>query len=106
MSSNPFAGYLVGKLCSKVAKSIKFTYNWRIMKICIINNLYPPYVRGGAEQVVAKTVQGLLERGHRVVIITSSPAGGSSSADQQCLPDARLSLPELKEPRSDPECGR
>ncbi len=55
------------------------------MKICIINNLYPPYVRGGAEQVVAKTVEGLLKRGHRVVIITTSPAGGS-----YCEMDSKL----------------
>jgi glycosyltransferase involved in cell wall biosynthesis len=43
------------------------------MKICIINNIYPPYDRGGAEQVVVKTVEGLVARGHDVVIITSTP---------------------------------
>ncbi len=43
------------------------------MKICIINNLYPPHVRGGAEQVVVKTVQGLLEAGHEVVVVTTAP---------------------------------
>ena len=45
------------------------------MKICIINNLYPPYSRGGAEQVVLKTVQGLLAKGHDVVLITTCPSG-------------------------------
>lgn len=45
------------------------------MKICIIENIYPPYDRGGAEQVVAKTVQGLIDGGHEVVLITSSPRG-------------------------------
>lgn len=45
------------------------------MKVCIIENIYPPYDRGGAEQVVAKTVQGLLSNGHEVVLITSSPKG-------------------------------
>lgn len=43
------------------------------MKVCIINNIYPPYHRGGAEQVVKKAVDGLLERGHEVVLITSTP---------------------------------
>jgi glycosyltransferase involved in cell wall biosynthesis len=45
------------------------------MKICIINNLYPPYARGGAEQVVSKTVQGLLAKGHEIVLITTCPSG-------------------------------
>lgn len=45
------------------------------MKICIIENIYPPYDRGGAEQVIAKTVQGLLNAGHEVMILTSSPKG-------------------------------
>lgn len=45
------------------------------MKVCLINNLYPPYARGGAEQVVYKTVHGLLRAGHQVVLITTSPNG-------------------------------
>ena len=45
------------------------------MKICIINNIYPPYERGGAEQVVRKTVEGLIKAGHEVVLLTSSPKG-------------------------------
>lgn len=47
------------------------------MKVCVISNLYPPFVRGGAEQVVAKTVQGLKVEGHDVVVITSTPEQGS-----------------------------
>ncbi|MBI5022916.1 MAG: glycosyltransferase family 4 protein [Candidatus Magasanikbacteria bacterium] len=43
------------------------------MKICLISNLYPPYARGGAEQVVKNTVEGLLARGHEVVVITARP---------------------------------
>ncbi|PIR61049.1 MAG: hypothetical protein COU68_01500, partial [Candidatus Pacebacteria bacterium CG10_big_fil_rev_8_21_14_0_10_45_6] len=45
------------------------------MKICIINNIYPPYERGGAEQVVVRTVEGLRDAGHEVVVISSSPKG-------------------------------
>ncbi len=45
----------------------------RFMKVTIIHNLYPPYARGGAEQVVCKTVQGLVDSGHHVVVITLAP---------------------------------
>lgn len=56
-----------------VAKYIFFRYTKRYMKVCLITNLYPPYVRGGAEQVVAKTVRALRSEGHTVVVITSTP---------------------------------
>lgn len=45
------------------------------MKVCIITNLYQPYDRGGAEQVVKASVKGLLEAGHEVIILTASPKG-------------------------------
>ncbi len=44
------------------------------MKIGIISNLYPPYVRGGAEQVVVRTVEALTEAGHDVFVITTRPS--------------------------------
>ena len=47
------------------------------MKVCIINNIYPPYARGGAELVIERTVTGLTEAGHEVVVITSTPTQGS-----------------------------
>jgi len=43
------------------------------MKICIISNLYPPFDRGGAEQVVKKSIEALVQKGHKVILITSSP---------------------------------
>jgi glycosyltransferase involved in cell wall biosynthesis len=43
------------------------------MKIAIITNLYPPFVRGGAEQVVVRTVRALTNLGHQVVVITGRP---------------------------------
>jgi glycosyltransferase involved in cell wall biosynthesis len=43
------------------------------MKIVIINNIYPPYDRGGAEQVVVQNVQGLVAAGHEVVVVTTTP---------------------------------
>ena len=43
------------------------------MKIGIISNLYPPFQRGGAEYVVVRTVEALLDMGHDVFVITGRP---------------------------------
>lgn len=47
----------------------------KYMKICIISNLYPPYARGGAEQVVHKMSEELAALGHHIVVITLTPGG-------------------------------
>ena len=47
------------------------------MKIGIITNLYPPYVRGGAEHVIVRTVEGLISEGHDVFVVSTRP--GSSN---------------------------
>jgi glycosyltransferase involved in cell wall biosynthesis len=41
------------------------------MKICLISNLYPPNVLGGAEVSVKKVSEELAKRGHEVIIITT-----------------------------------
>lgn len=43
------------------------------MKIGIISNLYPPYARGGAENIIVRTVEQLLVMGHDVFVITGKP---------------------------------
>lgn len=43
------------------------------MKICLINNLYKPYNRGGAETVVELIADGLKKVGHDIFIITTKP---------------------------------
>ena len=43
------------------------------MRICIISNLYPPYARGGAEQVVHKMSEELVCLGHTIIVITLTP---------------------------------
>ncbi len=43
------------------------------MKICLISNLYPPNVLGGAEIVVETMALAMVEKGHDVIIITTSP---------------------------------
>lgn len=40
------------------------------MKICLINSLYSPYFRGGAEVVVESIVQELITLNHEVMVIT------------------------------------
>lgn len=43
------------------------------MKIGIISNLYPPYQRGGAEYVVVRTVEAMLDRHQDVFVVTGKP---------------------------------
>jgi glycosyltransferase involved in cell wall biosynthesis len=43
------------------------------MKIGIITNLYPPHARGGAENVIVRTVEQLLSMGHDIFVITGQP---------------------------------
>jgi glycosyltransferase involved in cell wall biosynthesis len=43
------------------------------MKIIIINNLYSPWVRGGAEKIVERAAAGLEKFGHEVFIIATAP---------------------------------
>ncbi|MCH8049292.1 glycosyltransferase [Patescibacteria group bacterium] len=45
------------------------------MKIGIITNLYPPYLRGGAEHVIVRTVEALLDLDHDVFVVSSRPKG-------------------------------
>jgi len=56
----------------------------RHMKILLINNIYAPYDRGGAEQVVKKTIDELLAHGHQVVLITGTPDGEEVVTDERC----------------------
>jgi glycosyltransferase involved in cell wall biosynthesis len=51
------------------------------MKICLINNLYEPYVKGGAEKVAALIAEGLRAAGYEVFIITTKPSGGLRKSD-------------------------
>lgn len=43
------------------------------MKICLINNLYKPFNRGGAERIAEITKKGLEKAGHEVFVITTRP---------------------------------
>jgi glycosyltransferase involved in cell wall biosynthesis len=43
------------------------------MKILIISTLYPPHVVGGAEKAAAQLAEGLVHRGHQVVVASLHP---------------------------------
>lgn len=45
------------------------------MKIGIISNLYPPFVRGGAEMMVSTLAEGLRDNLHHVFVISTQPRG-------------------------------
>jgi len=61
------------------------------MKICLINNLYQPYNRGGAEKVCETIVAGLKHAGHEVFIITTKPRKQLSITNYQLPPSAKAS---------------
>lgn len=43
------------------------------MKILFLTNLYPPYVRGGAEYLAMQVVTELARQGHKVAVVTAVP---------------------------------
>ncbi len=53
------------------------------MRICIITNLYPPHVRGGAERVAHRIARGFVSRGHQVSVITTQPEGGGEETFEE-----------------------
>lgn len=55
------------------------------MKICLINNLYKPYAKGGAEVVVEQTVLGLRLAGHSVVVITTHSDKEASFSEENSV---------------------
>lgn len=45
------------------------------MKIALINNLYEPVARGGAERIVELQAKILRQAGHKVIVVTTRPWG-------------------------------
>jgi glycogen(starch) synthase len=48
------------------------------VRILLLSNLYPPNVQGGAEILAANIAAGLEQRGHEVLVLTSSYGGASN----------------------------
>lgn len=55
------------------------------MNILVLSNLYPPHYIGGFELITQDTVQGLLENGHAVVVLTSKFGSEHSEQKQNIL---------------------
>ena len=52
------------------------------MHICLLTPSFPPMVDGGVAIATGRLVQCLLQRGHRITVVTTAPpenAGGSTS---------------------------
>ncbi|QQG52667.1 MAG: glycosyltransferase family 4 protein [Candidatus Falkowbacteria bacterium] len=54
------------------------------MKICLLNNLYKPYNRGGAENVVAAMIKAYQNSGHEVFLITTRPESLDLGENKDC----------------------
>lgn len=67
------------------------------MKILLVNNLYPPLVRGGAEQFTVNLVESLTALGHEVSVIATKPYFSKIADTQQIfyLPSLYYHLSEL-----------
>jgi len=51
------------------------------MKTCVITSLYNPYSKYGAERIAENIVNGLVEKGNEVIIITTKPCYGTANTD-------------------------
>ena len=54
------------------------------MKICLLNNLYKPYNRGGAENVAAAMLKSYQDAGHEVFLITTRPQTPNRGENNDC----------------------
>lgn len=41
------------------------------LHLMVVNNIYPPFVAGGAERIVTYLCEGMARRGHRVTVVTT-----------------------------------
>jgi glycosyltransferase involved in cell wall biosynthesis len=60
------------------------------MKILIISTLYPPHVIGGAEKAAAELAEGLVHRGHVVVVVSLHPGSSEVVEDRNGVRVYRL----------------
>ncbi len=52
------------------------------MKICLVSNLYEPYIMGGAEVVTQVIADEMAARGHDVMVITTHPKRGPTAEER------------------------
>lgn len=61
------------------------------MKICLINNLYKPFNRGGAEKITETIANDFIKAGHEVFIITTKPHKKLRITNYELPPSAKAS---------------
>lgn len=60
------------------------------MKICFINNFYPPQIKGGAEKVIARMVASLKTQYETVIIALANPGQSDSKVNEDGVDVYRL----------------
>ena len=60
------------------------------MRVCLVSNLYPPDVLGGAEIVVGQLARGLQAAGHEVTVVATAPRARAGSETVEGVPVHRL----------------
>lgn len=66
------------------------------MKICLVNNLYEPYSRGGADTVVKNIITGLKDVGYDVFVITIGRKQKLETRKQEAVSDFRFPISGYK----------
>lgn len=72
------------------------------MRVCLVSNLYPPEVVGGAEIMVGHLARGLAAAGHEVTVLTTSRAGREERARVDGVEVYRVPTPNLYWPGAAP----
>jgi glycosyltransferase involved in cell wall biosynthesis len=60
------------------------------VRICLVSNLYPPHVIGGAELIVADIARGLQDIGHDVVVVSTARRDAACTETQDGIRVHRL----------------
>jgi glycosyltransferase involved in cell wall biosynthesis len=60
-------------LARRFALCLRALADWKLMRILIISNLFPPYIMGGAEMAAHSLAVWLAGAGHEVRVLTTAP---------------------------------
>ncbi|MDD5320333.1 MAG: glycosyltransferase family 4 protein [Methylococcales bacterium] len=72
------------------------------MRILFINSLYPPYIGGGAEITLSNLVNGLLQRGHEIAVLSTHGGRGLEASIVNGVKIYRAAIRNIYWPHSSP----